>query len=104
MIICIALIGAIRNRKTKKIKTEGSKHFIPCSIAAIIIITTAILFVFIGVTANLSLNIKYAVSRKITGKDAIYAIVGSVLNIVVINFFAFLIFVTPTFSKKNEKK
>jgi hypothetical protein len=54
-----AVIGVIRNRKTKKIKVTHSKYLMPGAIVSLIIIGTGILFVPIESIGNLIYIIGY---------------------------------------------
>jgi hypothetical protein len=56
-IITIAILGGLINRKTKKIKTEQSKSFVPAAIVTISIFSISILMEVIKAIGNLYLSV-----------------------------------------------
>jgi uncharacterized membrane protein YidH (DUF202 family) len=101
----MALIGALNNRKTKKIKTEKSKHFICCSIFAIAIIFVSIIFIVVQVISSLILNIQYAIEHKFTSNnEMVNYIVGSCLSVFIICFFTLMLFISQKININFKKK
>jgi uncharacterized membrane protein (UPF0182 family) len=103
--IVFAMIGALINRKTNRIKTDRKKSFIPAAYISIVIVGVGLIFVIVQSFANLGLVLHYAsVGKYGTHTDVkIDNIVGSVLTVFTLLAFVAIMFI-PAFIKCHNKK
>lgn len=107
--LCIdfAIIGALRNRKTKKIKTINDKYFyVPAVISSSIVIFGSVMVV-IQSFSNLILGIYYSLNNSgnryfDTSDEMIKFIVHVSMIVVVLIVISVIIFVLPLFKKDRS--
>lgn len=98
--IVAATIGCLKNRKTKKVKVEKSKVFVPCAWVSIVIVGISLLFIVVATIANIGLvsyyfaNNMYA-DRIEGGKN----LLGVCLTFVVLILFLAIMFTEPIVQK-----
>lgn len=94
--IVVAIIGAIRNIKTKKVKTVNDKNFKWASWVTILIVGISLLLIVIQTFANLGL-VSYYFSNNMydTQEDAIISLVAVIMTVVVLLGFILIMFI-PT--------
>jgi amino acid transporter len=82
--VCVtfAIIGALRNRRTHKVKVEKSKVFLPAAIIAITIVGLGIIFVFINSFADLGISINNY--NRYGGDDYSYDLIGAIIAVVML--------------------
>jgi amino acid transporter len=84
--VTFAIIGALRNRWTHRVKVEKSKVFLPAAIIAIIVVGVGIIFVFINTFADLGISIKNY--NKFNDEASQFNLIGSIIAIATL--FAFI--------------
>jgi hypothetical protein len=96
LIINIAIIGGLINRKTKKIDVFRHKSFVPASIVTTLIISISLIMEIIKSFGNLYLSIAWY-------HDVSHAqdrLIGSILMLIIMFLFMFVLFY-PTLRRKN---
>jgi hypothetical protein len=87
--VCVtfAIVGALHNRRTNKVKVEKSKVFIPAAIIAILVVGAGIIFVFISTFANFGMSLNDFLRHK-DSPDYQFNLIGSIVTVVML--FSFL--------------
>jgi uncharacterized membrane protein YvbJ len=98
-----AMIGALINRKTNRIKTDRRKSFVPAAYISIVIVGLGLIFVIVQSFANLGLVIHYANSGKYkTPDDKLDNVVGAVLTVFTLLAFVAIMFIPALLKRRNE--
>ncbi|MDR2823488.1 MAG: APC family permease [Mycoplasmataceae bacterium] len=101
--IVFAMIGALINRKTNRIKTDRRKSFVPAAYISIVIVGLGLIFVIVQSFANLGLVIHYANSGKYkTPDDKLDNVVGAVLTVFTLLAFVAIMFIPALLKRRNE--
>jgi lysylphosphatidylglycerol synthetase-like protein (DUF2156 family) len=86
--VAFAIIGALRNRRTNKVKVTKSKVFVPSAIIAITVVGVGIIFVFINTFANFCITLNNFINPDGSSHDFFTDFLGSTIALVVL--FAFI--------------
>ncbi|GHU32970.1 hypothetical protein FACS1894166_07390 [Bacilli bacterium] len=105
MCIGCAQIGALINRKTKRVKVERTKSFVPCAIISIIIVSISLLFIIVSSFADIGFDIAFIHSRHgIPNKLTKDILIGDVLTITVLFVLTSITFIPPLIQRRHWKK
>jgi hypothetical protein len=116
--IVLATIGALRNRHTRKIKTDNVGHFKLFGYTSVLIVTTGFLFVFASAFGNLILVSSYAADGINMGQlhtndgvsyfydyswsETITNLIGSILTVVTLVIFLGTMFIPASVMSKID--
>ncbi len=103
--IVVGIIGALRNKKTKKIKTCNDKNFNWTSWVTIIIVGYSLVMIVIQTFTNLGLVLYYVANNMYDDQTIkIESLVGTVMTVVVLFLFLGLMFIPTSKTKYNLVK
>lgn len=98
--ITIAQIGAIRNRWTKKVKTQQTKWFLPCAIFSVGLICLGSLYIVCQQIANVIITGGHLLGNNLNANDGI---IPTSISLGVLLLFLLVMFVYPIFEMKYQK-
>ena len=110
--IVLAVVGCLRNRKTKKIKTEKTKAFIPASLVTIIIVGVGLSYVFVESIGNIIVISDYYTNGYVVNGITMYVdtltLISSYMVLIVLALFCGIMFIPSLvrifyFDKKHYK-
>ncbi len=99
--IVISIIGALRNRKTKKNKTANDKNFVWAAYVTIVIVCFSLLMILIETFVNLALVCSYYLKGMYEGDTGIQNLVSAIMTIVILILFLTIMFVPCSHKKYN---
>ncbi len=97
--IVISIIGALRNRKTNKIKTANDKNFVWAAYATTIIVCFSLLMILIETFVNLGLVCSYYSKGMYEGDAGNQNLVSAIMTVVVL--FVFLVIMLSPYKHKK---
>lgn len=98
--IVIAQIGALRNRWTKKVKTQQTKWFIPCAIFSVSLVCLGSLYIVCQQIANVIITGGHLLGNTMSPSDGI---IPASISLGVLILFLAIMFIYPIFEIKYSK-
>jgi hypothetical protein len=99
--IAIAQIGALRNRKTNKVKVQKTKLFVPCAIFSVSLICLGGLYIVCEQIANVFITGLHLMGNTMPILDGI---VPTCISLGVLVLFLLVMFIYPIFEIRHNKR